>query len=100
MFPGSWGTNRLRPRSFLGSSCEWNIFLRPLLVKALELFGMYPFSPEKAFSAAELRRVVDKSGLQVCRRMGILTIPGIIRMADLFFYRRDIPLHPLPPLFL
>jgi hypothetical protein len=36
----------------------------------------------------------------VCRRAGILTVPGIIRMADLFFLRRNIPAYKLTPLFI
>ena len=79
---------------------KWNIFLRPLLVKALELFGKYPYSPEKSFGRGELHRVVEKSGLRVHHRTGLLAFPGIIRMAELFLYRRKNPLYQLSPLLL
>jgi SAM-dependent methyltransferase len=87
-------------RAIVGVPHKWNVFLRPLLVLLLELFGKYAYSPEKSFGAGELRRVVERSGLRVLGRTGILTIPGIVRMADLFCYKRRIPLHRLSPLLL
>ena len=48
----------------------------------------------------ELRRDVENVGLRVVERTGILTLPGILRMADLFFYTRGIPLYRLSNLFL
>jgi SAM-dependent methyltransferase len=92
----------LRPggRAVIGVPHKWNVFLRPQLVWLLDRLGKYAYSPEKCFSARELRRVVEASGLRVVGRTGILTIPGIVRMADLFLYRRRIPLHRLSPLAL
>ena len=87
-------------KTIIGVPHKWNIFLRPLLVKALDLFGKYPYSPEKSFSYGELRRVVEQCGLQVRHRTGILAFPGILRMAELFFYKHDIPLYRLTPLLL
>jgi SAM-dependent methyltransferase len=78
--------------AIIGVPHKWDIFLRPLLVNVLESLGKYPYAPEKSFSARELRGVVEESGLRVLRRTGILTIPGILRMADLFFHTRRIPL--------
>ena len=82
-------------KTIIGVPHKWNIFLRPLLVKALDLFDKYPYSPEKAFSYGELRRVVEKSGLRVRHRTGILAFPGILRMAELYLYKRKIPLYRL-----
>jgi len=82
-------------RAIIGVPHKWNIFLRPALVAVMDLFGKYPYSPEKAFSAGELRRVVETAGLRVRHRTGILTVPGIIRMADLFCFRRNIAVQPL-----
>ena len=86
--------------AIVGVPHRWNLFLRPLLVMLLERFGFYPYSPEKSFGAGELRRVLERSGLAVRSRTGILAIPGIVRMGDLFCYRRNIPLHRLTPLLL
>ncbi len=92
----------LRPggKAIVGVPHKWNVFLRPLLVALLDRFGKYAYSPELSFSARELRDVVVRSGLSAGPRTGILSIPGILRMADLFCYSRRIPLHHLSPLFL
>lgn len=92
----------LRPggRAIIGVPDKWNVFLRPLMVWILDAFGQYLYAPEKSFTAAELRRDVERTGLQVIERTGILTLPGVLRMADLFFYTRSIPLYKLSPLWL
>lgn len=95
-----WRVLKVGGKAIIGVPHKWNIFFRPLLVMALDLFDKYPYSPEKSFGFGELRRLVENSGLRVIRRTGILTIPGIIRMADLFFYRRNISLHRLTPFLL
>lgn len=87
-------------KAIIGVPHKWNIFLRPLLVGLLTRFGKYPYAPEKVFSAAELRRVIEQGGLHVIRRTGILTIPGLVRMADVFLYRRGLHLRRLMPLIL
>jgi SAM-dependent methyltransferase len=92
----------LRPggRAIVGVPHKWNVFLRPLMVWVLDAFGQYLYAPEKSFSGPELRRCLERTGLSVVRRTGILTLPGVLRMADLFFYTRRIPLYRLSPLFL
>jgi len=87
-------------KAIIGVPHKWNIFLRPLFVKALHCVGKYPYCPEKSFSAKELRRLVEENGLRVRCRTGILAFPGVIRMIDLFLYTRKNPLHRLTPLFL
>jgi SAM-dependent methyltransferase len=83
-------TRVLRPggRAVIGVPNLWDPFLRPLMVWLLDRFGGYAYAPEKAFSAGELRRVVESAGLVVRERTGILAIPGWLRMADLFLHRR------------
>lgn len=92
----------LRPggRAIVGVPHKWNVFLRPLMVSLLAAMGLYLYSPEKSFSERELREVVERAGLRARRRTGILTIPGILRMADLFLYSRGIPLYRLTPVLL
>lgn len=87
-------------RAVIGVPHKWDLFLRPLMVWILDAFGQYLYAPEKSFSASELRRDVEQTGLRVVERTGILTLPGLLRMADLFFYTRNIPLYRLSPLFL
>lgn len=90
----------LRPggTAVVGVPRKWDAFLRPLLVRGLDLLGRYPYSPEKSFSAAELRRDLEGAGLRVVEQTGILALPGVLRMADLFLYTRRIPLYRLTPL--
>jgi SAM-dependent methyltransferase len=87
----------LRPggRAIVGVPYKWDVGLRPLLVAALEALGRYPYSPEKCFGAGELRGVVESAGLVFVARTGILTFPGLLRMADLWLYTRGVPLHQL-----
>lgn len=84
----------LRPggRAIVGVPHQWDPFLRPLLVKLLDLFGRYPYSPEKAFGGAELCDLVTRSGLGVRSRTGILALPGILRMAELFLHKARLAL--------
>jgi SAM-dependent methyltransferase len=92
----------LRPggRAIIGVPHKWNLFLRPALVWLLDRWGKYAYAPEKSFSGPELRRSIEGTGLVVRERTGILAIPGILRMADLFLYKRGIPLYRLSPLLL
>ena len=80
----------LRPggRAIIGVPHRWDPFLRPLLVALLDRFGRYAYSPEKSFGFGELRRDAESAGLHVERRAGILVLPGLLRMADLFAHTR------------
>jgi SAM-dependent methyltransferase len=92
----------LRPggRAIIGVPHKWNLFLRPALVWVLDLFGKYAYSPEKAFSSPELRGVIERTGLAVRERTGILSIPGLLRLADVYCFTRGIGLYRLSPLAL
>lgn len=87
----------LRPggTAVIGVPHKWDLFLRPLLVWFLDRFDLYPYSPERAFSAAELRATVERNGLTVERRTGLLFVPGILRLADLFLHVRGIRIGSL-----
>ncbi len=86
-------------RAIVGVPHKWNLFLRPLMVELLARMGQYLYAPEKSFSSAELRRDLEGAGLRVVGRSGILTLPGLLRMADLYFFTRRIPLYRASPLF-
>jgi SAM-dependent methyltransferase len=92
----------LRPggRAIIGVPHKWNLFLRPALVWLLDRFGKYAYAPEKSFGSGELRRAIEQTGLVVAARTGILTIPGLLRIADVFCFTRRIPLYRLSPLAL
>jgi SAM-dependent methyltransferase len=82
-------------RAVIGVPYKWNPFLRPLLVAFLDLMGRYPYSPEKSFGARELRRDIESAGLEVLERTGILALPGVLRMLDLYFLKHKVPLNGL-----
>ena len=79
----------------IGVPYKWDVFLRPLLVWLLDRFDRYPYSPERAFGAAELRDTVERNGLTVERRTGLLFVPGIVRLADLYLHVRGMPIERL-----
>jgi len=82
-------------KAIIGVPNKFDVFLRPLIVKSLDIFDLYPYSPEKSFSWSELRQVVEASSLNVIGRSGILLMPGLLRMIDLFFVHRGTNLFPL-----
>jgi SAM-dependent methyltransferase len=86
--------------AIIGVPHKWNLFLRPLLVWVLDRFGKYAYAPEKSFSASELRRDIESTGLTVGERTGILSIPGVLRLADVYCWTRGIALYRLSPLAL
>lgn len=87
----------LRPDglAIIGVPHKWNLFLRPALVWLLDRFGKYAYAPEKSFSAPELRRDIERTGLSVEARTGILSIPGLLRLADVFLHTRGFAIHRL-----
>ena len=87
-------------KAIIGVPYKWNLFLRPLIVKILDILGKYPYSPEKSFGYKEFKNAVEDQNLQVCNRSGILAIPGLIRLADLYLFSRKIPFYKLTPLII
>ena len=54
----------------------------------MEAVGKYPYAPEKSFTRSELRRDVEAAGLRVVSMTGILALPGVLRMLDLFLHTK------------
>jgi SAM-dependent methyltransferase len=81
--------------ALIGVPHKWDPFLRPLVVWILERFDLYPYSPERSFGASELRAVVERNGLTVEERTGLLFVPGVVRLADLYLHVRGFPLERL-----
>jgi SAM-dependent methyltransferase len=84
-------------RAVIGVPHRWNVFLRPLLVAFLEALGKYPYCPEKSFGYGELKRDVEESGLTVLAREGLLLLPGVLRLLDLYLNLNGNPLGRLVP---
>jgi SAM-dependent methyltransferase len=75
----------LRPggRAIVGVPNRRDPFLRPLLVRALQAFGLYAYGDEKCYTRRELRTMLQAAGLTVVAETAILFIPGWLRMLDL-----------------
>jgi SAM-dependent methyltransferase len=84
----------------IGVPHKWDPFLRPLIVWALERFKLYPYSPERVFSARALRAAVERNGLRVTQRTGLLFLPGALRLVDLLLHTRGNVLSRLTPALL
>lgn len=86
--------------AIIGVPHKWDLFLRPFFVWLLDSLGLYLYAPEKCMSAGQLGEVLENAGLKVRKRTGMLFMPGILRIADLFCYTRGIPLYKLTRLIL
>lgn len=86
--------------TLIGVPHKWDPFLRPLIVWVLERFDAYPYTPERAFSGGELRDTVQRNGLRVTDRSGLMFVPGVIRLLDLFLLTRAPALCRFTPLLL
>jgi len=72
--------------AIIGVPNTFDPFLRPLLVSFLSLFQLYLYGYEKSFSFKSLERELVAAGFQVIGQSGILFMPGLLRMIDLFVH--------------
>jgi SAM-dependent methyltransferase len=63
-------------------------FLRPLMVRLVEVVSRYPYGMEKAYTPRTLRGMVRASGFRVIGLSGILFMPGWLRVLDLWLHAR------------
>jgi SAM-dependent methyltransferase len=78
-----WRVLKPTGRAIVGVPNRWDPFLRPLLVSALSLAGLYGYGFEKSYSRRALHTMMVSSGFAVVAETGILFIPGWVRMLDL-----------------
>jgi SAM-dependent methyltransferase len=78
-------------KAIIGVPNKLDPFLRPLFVWLLTKIERYPYAPEKSFTFSELEKELKKTGFRIEARTGILFIPGILRMIDVYLHCR-IPL--------
>ncbi len=67
-------------------------FLRPLLVHLMNLLGVYPYGMEQSLTRRQLSRLLKRQGFEITGHVGILFMPGILRMVELCLYRHCRPL--------
>jgi SAM-dependent methyltransferase len=70
-------------RAIVGVPNRHDPFLRPLLARVLQVFGLYAYGYEKSYSRRGLREMLERAGFSVVAETGILFIPGWLRMIDL-----------------
>jgi len=71
-------------KAIIGVPNRFDPFLRPLMVWFLDIFGAYAYSPEQCFSRRELKLMLRSIGFEIKCDSGVLFMPGILRMGDLF----------------
>ena len=86
--------------AIIGVPNKFDPFLRPLIVWITSLIGKYPYAPEKSFTIWELEKEVSHVGFKTVSRTGILFMPGILRIIDLYFYKRIPMISRIVGLFL
>lgn len=74
-------------RAIIGVPNKNDPFLRPLLVWFLDLLGLYAYSPEKSFTRFELNLMLKSIGFNVVKDSGVLFVPGLLRIVDLFLFK-------------
>lgn len=79
-------------KAIVGAPNKLDPFLRPILVWLMEQFNCYPYSPEHSFTHQQLKKLHQKEGFILKDQTGLLFMPGILRMMDIFFYLHFKPL--------
>ncbi len=73
-------------RAIIGVPNKLDPFLRPAFVYVLYKFGLYAYGYELSFTTREFNRLLAQVGFRVVDNSGILFMPGLLRMADLFVF--------------
>ena len=78
----------LRPGGliFMGVPNRWDPFLRPAMVWLMQALNIYSYGYERSFSRRQLEGMLSKTGFEISGLSGVLFIPGILRMLDLFIH--------------
>ncbi|MBI4213681.1 MAG: methyltransferase domain-containing protein [Chloroflexi bacterium] len=74
--------------AIIGVPNKLDPFLRPAMVTALNVAGLYGYGREKSFTPWELRHLLESVGFRITGISGILFIPGWLRMLDLLLHTR------------
>lgn len=75
-------------KAIIGIPNKHDPFLRPFMVWFLELFNLYPYAPEQSFTRNELSNLLKGAGFKIQEHSGLLFMPGILRITDLFLHTR------------
>jgi len=73
-------------RILMGVPNKLDPFLRPLLVSLLRVLGLYSYGYERSFRRKSLERLLEDAGFKIEGVGGVLFMPGILRLLDLYFH--------------
>jgi len=73
-------------RAIIGVPNKLDPFLRPAMVACLSKIGLYSYGYELSFSWREWGQILEEAGFRVLDNSGILFMPGLLRMADLYLH--------------
>jgi SAM-dependent methyltransferase len=74
-------------RAIIGVPNKMDPFLRPLMVTMMDWFGLYAYSPEHSFTRWGFHKLLKRNGFLLKGDSGVLFMPGILRMADIYLYK-------------
>lgn len=73
-------------RAIIGVPNKLDPFLRPAFVACLYKLGLYAYGYELSFTTRAWNRTLSQAGFRVVDNSGILFMPGLLRIADLWLY--------------
>jgi ubiquinone/menaquinone biosynthesis C-methylase UbiE len=73
-------------RAIIGVPNKLDPFLRPACVSILSRLGLYAYGYELSFTVRHFNRLLQEVGFRIVENTGILFMPGLLRMADLYFF--------------
>lgn len=78
----------LRPggRAIIGVPNKLDPFLRPACVGLMNFFGLYAYGYELSFTTQHLNRLLRQVGFRIVDNTGILFMPGMLRILDLYLF--------------
>ncbi len=73
-------------KAVIGVPNKLDPFLRPAFVWLLQKLGLYAYGYELSFTERGFNRTLEQVGFRVIENSGILFMPGLLRMADLYLF--------------
>jgi len=73
-------------RAIIGVPNKLDPFLRPACVAIMHAVGLYAYGYELSFSMGHWNRLLRQAGFRVVDNSGILFMPGMLRILDLYLY--------------
>lgn len=75
-------------RAIIGVPNKLDPFLRPACVALMNALGLYAYGYELSFSLGHWNKLLRQAGFRVVDNTGILFMPGMLRILDLYLFCR------------